>query len=372
MAALLPYVEKGGVAAISFEELGTEEGETLLSALTTERHSLAVAAIAGLFVNPTDEVLKSLRARLTDRWKFEVGRSNTTSWERKAVEVDVDRAMELVTTLHRLKPQLRALALKGLVKDPPQLESFELTASVAACVPFNQDNLGAVFQTWQRRDPGGALRAMVDVAATAGGSDEVSAFLKEGLLQKKLTLGDVRYALADGRSAAYSGDAQKEVSRAFQTLRDADLITLETSVSDLKEAVLRNSQGLVGADELVRTALASLYKQDLEKVAPLGEVELSGSAFVDSGPISQPLDVKPSFDLNGLERSEPKLFRMLPTVKARVQFKHPGADADTLVQAALRQLLDAQPNIDPAVQQELVEHLHSWAVDRAALVRPTQ
>jgi hypothetical protein len=347
---LLPYVEEDGIAAISFEELGAEEAEALLSALTTEGHLLAVAALASLFLAPTDEGLKALRGRLSDYFR----------------QTEVHRAMELVTTFHRLEPQLRALALKGLVKEPPQLESFELTASVAGCVPFTKAKLSALFQSWQGRDPGGALRAMVDVAAIAGGRKEVEAYFSDGLRQENMTLGDLRYALADGRSAAYPSDAQKEVFRAVEALRVADVITREAAVFAVKEAALGSGFGMVGADELVCTALASLYQQDLVTVAPLNEVEaavgkVTGEAFVDPRPISQRLGIHPMLDVNELKRSEPALASKLETVKARVELQQLVGDGESLAQVALRQLLETEPNIEPALQQALLEHLESWA-----------
>jgi hypothetical protein len=61
----------------------------------------------------------------------------------------------------------------------------------------------------------------------------------------------------------------------IEAFRGADVLTREAAVTEVKAAVLRNSVGMMGAGELVRTALVALYQQDFSMTSPTSKLPCS-------------------------------------------------------------------------------------------------
>jgi hypothetical protein len=341
MSALVPLVGDDQIKPVTYE---TEYGTQLMAALTAERHPLAVAALAGVFLEPTPEALAALHAMLQD-WSAD---------EREAME-------NRITQFHALSPESKAFALESLAESPPELSVFEARIAVSS-TRLAPDALATLYQ--ETHDPAQMLQALVALAKRTQGTEAVTAFLAAGVSTRPFNPVDLREAL--GETPA-SDVAKTEVLLAVEALASSDPVTRETAMQHVREAVAKYALE-ASPDDLISEALMVLYQRDLDLVAPLGEVEAAGDpvkaqAFKDGRTVAQRLG---GADVGAqLAELEPELCAQLKGVKMRVELQQMGADADAFAEAALaegQRWLKSRQELGPSKHAAVLKHLEAWAL----------
>jgi hypothetical protein len=338
MRALLPYVAANALAPLHFD---AHQGARLVAALTTERHPLAVAALAAVFLAPSDASFEALKGQLSEFSSDEL-----------------ESMGQSLTRLRDLSPDLKAYVYACLVTSPPGLTDFETRLMVASS-PFTYEALADFYR--DSKDPAGLLRAVVERARLTGTSGPVVDFLREGVARQSFKAVDLTYAFGAG---AASREAQAEVLQAVEALATADVIGREAARHEVRTVVARHAVE-ASPEALIRDALLALYERDLRHVASLREAEavvgpVKGEPFKDQRTIAQRLGRgSPSAEF------DPRLHEQLSRLKARVALQQWGASPDELAQAAVdagRRWLEQEPEVDPTLTVAVLTHLEAWAL----------
>jgi hypothetical protein len=351
MKRLLPLIEANALEPISFD---ARSGDELVAALINETHPLAIAAFVGLFLAPTAEALTALKNRLP-----------------ALSETEFHALSERITQIHQLSPKLRGYALAGLAQNPPALREVEMKLNVLKHAPFTAESVAEAARVSE--DLGGVLRTMFEVARLTGASEALSQFVQTALQNDGIRPSDLFYALAndDGAPSEASAEAREraygEVLAATTAVRQADVVTQGSALHDVVTAVLANASVLPPA-ELVRAALASLYAEDIQTVAPLGSVEaqsgdVKGAGFIDGRSLVGRLNVAArTLDLT----SHPLLAQKLELLKARIEIQHATDDTSSFAQAAVKATTTwlQQQTVDSSFEAAVIEHIEEWAASR--------
>jgi hypothetical protein len=212
-----------------------------------------VAALAGVFLEPSPENLDALAVRLGTF----VGASQQT----------VSAAVHVTAQLHQLSPPMKAFALAPLTQDPPLVIDFH--ARVTACsVPFTAESLRALNARGDPDHSAALRRALVDLAQVSGQQTALAEFLGAELATNSLGAQALEFATQhlDGRAGV-----SDELALAMEALRDSDVITRPGALEAVLAEVLKKA-GTLAPSDLVKEALLRLYQQDLATVSPLSEV----------------------------------------------------------------------------------------------------
>jgi hypothetical protein len=355
MSALLPSVASG-LRVLAFD---TPHKPKLLSILSREPHPVALAAMAGLFLQPRPGPLSEF--------------ANALGHLSPAQQ---DKVVSLTEALHGLTPQLKAFALQRLAETPPSFDDFEVRLAVATTVGSAQLTTEAIAQLYQAssdQNPSATLRALVEAAYLTGKGANLATFLKSGLLQGTFTREALDFALSGGLNTGVAPEAHDEVLHAMEALEAADPITEGAALEAVTRAVIQHSE-FVSPAELIRGGLAALYERDCITVAPLNEVEthlgsVPGAAMGDGRSVTARLGITEAapLDVFELARTKPALARRLELFKARTELALQGTDADTFVEAAAQASLDwlaTETSLSPQLNDSLAAHLSSWALSR--------
>jgi hypothetical protein len=320
---------------------------SLMAAIAEEKHSLVVGVLAGLLVLPNGwPALKDHLTCLSDD--------------------EVQKTLEMAARFQRLTPNLQCLVVERLGISPIDLREVEALLLVAGGVPFEPQGLAAVVSSWGDQPLQSLVRAMVAIGQATGDLASVRSYLRGAVQTGDMQQAEVYQACSEGWGARLDADAQTSVLDAVKAWLNADVVTRDSAMSAVLEAVEQNDE-LISPTELIRHALATLYEHDCALVAPLRELvaeEGATEVVPDLLPVAARLATD-GLELKAVLRARPMLASDLQRLRAQLTLTYLAAGCAEIPPAVtsegVTQLLEPHASLTPAERAVVFTFAETWS-----------